>query len=144
MRSWVDPVNNFSSADTEGNIAYRTGWASPRPHPIANAWGPVPGWTDDHEWHGNVPYDEMPRVVNPATGLIVTANQRIVDDTYPHYLGLDYARPDRALRIHDRLDDATRCHGRRHGRGASGSPLPRSRCLGGQTHRPAGCGRSRA
>jgi penicillin amidase len=106
MGSWVDPVNNFVSADTEGTIAYRTVGRVPV-RTIANAWGPVPGWTDDHEWHGDVPYDEMPRVVNPATGLIVTANQRIVDDSYGHYLGLDYARPDRALRIHDQLDAAT-------------------------------------
>jgi penicillin amidase len=75
----------------------------------ANAWGPVPGWTDDHEWRDDVPYDALPRVENPDGGLIVTANQRIVGDDYPHYLGLDYARPDRAIRLHDRLDDASGC-----------------------------------
>jgi penicillin amidase len=42
-------------------------------------------------------------VRNPPSGTIVTANQRIVGDGYPHHLGLDYARPDRARRVHDRL-----------------------------------------
>jgi penicillin amidase len=57
-----------------------------------------------------VAYDDMPQLRDPENGLIVTANQRIVDDHYPHYLGLDYARPERALRLHERLDavhDAT-------------------------------------
>jgi penicillin amidase len=104
MRAWVDPVNNFVSADVDGNISYRTVGRIPV-RSRANAWGPVPGWVDGHEWDDAVPYDALPRVKNPDSGLIVTANQRIVDDDYPHYLGLDYARPDRAHRLHDRLDD---------------------------------------
>ncbi len=104
MRSWVDPANNLVSADTAGNIAYRTIGRIPV-RSRANAWGPVPGWTDDHEWRDVVPYDALPRARNPEGGLIVTANQRIVGDDYPHYLGFDYARPDRAMRLHDRLDD---------------------------------------
>jgi penicillin amidase len=67
----------------------------------------VPGWTDDHEWTGVVAHEELPRAKDPDGGLIVTANQRIVGDDYPHFLGLDYARPDRARRLHDRLDGAT-------------------------------------
>ncbi len=104
MRAWVDPANNLVSADVAGNIAYRTTGRVPV-RSRANAWGPVPGWTNDHEWHDDVPYDALPRAKNPDGGLIVTANQRIVGDDYPHYLGLDYARPDRAIRLHDRLDD---------------------------------------
>jgi penicillin amidase len=69
----------------------------------------VPG-TPEHEWHGVVPPGELPRLVNPDSGLVITANQRIVGDDFPHYLGLDYARSDRARRLHERLDgieDAT-------------------------------------
>jgi penicillin G amidase len=102
MRAWVDPVNNLVSADADGSISYRTVGRIPV-RSRANAWGPVPGWTGEHEWQGVVAYDELPRLRNPDVGMIITANQRIVDDTYPHYLGLDYARPDRALRLHERL-----------------------------------------
>ncbi|MBM3672603.1 MAG: penicillin acylase family protein [Actinobacteria bacterium] len=104
MRAWVDPVNNFVTADVDGNIGYRTVGHIPVRTP-ANAWGPVPGWTDEHEWQGIVPFDEMPRVRNPGDGLVVTANQRIVGDEYAHFLSLDYASPDRARRLHTRLDD---------------------------------------
>jgi len=109
MRSWVDPVNNFVSADVHGDMGYRTIGRIPV-RSLANAWGPVPGWDGEHEWDGVVAYDDLPALRNPDTGLIVTANQRIADDDYPHYLGLEYARPDRALRLHTRLDgieDAT-------------------------------------
>ncbi len=103
MRAWVDPVNNFVSADVDGHIAYRTVGRIPV-RSVANAWGPVPGWTGDHEWDGVVAYDELPHVVDPGGGAIVTANQRIVGPDYPHYLGLDYSRADRATRVAARVD----------------------------------------
>jgi penicillin amidase len=106
MRAWVDPVNNFSSVDVDGNISYRTVGRIPI-RDVGSAWGPVPAEDPRFEWTGIVPYDELPRLRNPDGGLIVTANQRIVDDQYPHRLGLDYARPDRAIRLHARLDDLT-------------------------------------
>jgi len=102
MRVWVDPVNNLVSADVDGNVSYRTVGRIPVRH-AANAWGPVPAGTGEHDWRGMVPYDELPRRRNPDDGLIITANQRIVGDDYPHYLGLDAAHPDRAQRLHERL-----------------------------------------
>ncbi|HEY6319840.1 MAG TPA: penicillin acylase family protein, partial [Acidimicrobiia bacterium] len=45
----------------------------------------------------------MPTVRDPSTGWIVTANQEIVAPGYPHYLGADYSRPDRAIRIQARV-----------------------------------------
>ncbi|HEV2992805.1 MAG TPA: penicillin acylase family protein [Acidimicrobiia bacterium] len=103
MRAWVDPVNNLVSADVDGHLRYRTVGEIPV-RSTANAWGPVPGWTADHEWVGTVPYDELPSSRDPERGWIVTANQAIVGPDYPHYLGLDYARPDRAARIVARLE----------------------------------------
>lgn len=109
MRSWVDPVNNLVSADVDGHLRYRTVGVVPV-RAAANAWGPVPGWTTDHEWTGTVPYDELPSLRDPDSGCIVTANQQIVGPDYPHYLGFEYSRPDRARRLFARLrglDDAT-------------------------------------
>ncbi len=104
MRPWVDPVNNLVSADVDGHLRYRTVGAIPVRGP-ANAWGPVPGWTDEHDWTGRVPPDELPTVHDPETGFLVTANQQIVGPDYPHYLGSDYSRPDRASRILDHVRD---------------------------------------
>jgi penicillin amidase len=104
MRRWVDPVNNLVSADVDGHLRYRTVGEIPVRSP-ANAWGPVPGWTGGHDWSGRVPADELPTVRDPDTGYLVTANQQIVGPDYPHYLGSDYSRPDRAWRIVDRVRD---------------------------------------
>lgn len=104
MASWVDPVNNFVSADTQGSIAYRTVGRIPL-RDRANSWGPVAGGDPQFDWTGDIPFTEMPQSVNPESGLIVTANQQIASDDYPYFMGFDYSRPDRALRLHDRLDD---------------------------------------
>lgn len=106
MRPWVDPANNLLFGDVHGNIGYRTRGQVPL-RSMANAWLPVPGWTGAHEWQGVIPFEEMPRLRNPETGFIVTANNRIVGDEYPYYLAIDYAPGFRARRIRDRVLQAT-------------------------------------
>ena len=102
MREWTDPCNNFLFADVHGEIGYLNRGKLPV-RSMANAWLPVPGWTGEHEWEGFVPFEELPRLRNPETGYIVTANNRIVDEDYPHYIGLHFAPEYRARRIYDRL-----------------------------------------
>jgi penicillin amidase len=102
LRPWVEPCNNVLFADVHGQIGYRTRGQVPI-RSRANAWLPVPGWTGEHEWQGVIPFEEMPRIRNPDAGCIVTANNRIVDENYPHYLALHYEPGFRAQRIRDRL-----------------------------------------
>jgi penicillin amidase len=102
LAQWAEPVNNFLIADRAGTVAYRTAGRVPK-HPAVNAWIPAQGWDSRHEWAGMIHDLELPRCRNPVGGVIVTANQRIVDATYPHVLGVDYVNGDRAGRIADRL-----------------------------------------
>jgi penicillin amidase len=102
MRPWVDPGNNLVFADVHGAIGYRTRGRFPV-RAQANAWLPVPGWDGAHEWTGAIPFEEMPALRDPAVGWIATANSRIADADYPHYLGLDYAPDFRTRRIVARL-----------------------------------------
>lgn len=102
MREWVDPANNFVSMDVQGNIKYLTRGRLPI-RPKANAWLPVPGWNGDYEWTGCIPFEEMPRCINPDTGFLVTANNRIVDEDYPYCIGLDYDGEHRARCIYRAL-----------------------------------------
>jgi penicillin amidase len=102
MRPWVDPGNNFVFADMHGTIGYRTRGCVPV-RAAANAWLPVPGWDGTHEWHGMIPFEEMPAYRNPSTGWIATANSRIVGPEYPYYLGLDVAPDFRTRRVIERL-----------------------------------------
>jgi penicillin G amidase len=102
LRPWIDPCNNILIADVNGQIGYRTRGQVPI-RSRANAWLPVPGWTGEHEWQGAIPFEEMPCLRDPEAGFIVTANNRIVDARYPHYLALHYEPGFRARRIRDRL-----------------------------------------
>ena len=38
---------------------------------------PLPGWTSANGWTGTVPFEELPSVLNPARGYIVTANNAV-------------------------------------------------------------------
>ena len=107
MRPWVDPGNNLVFADAQGTIGYRTRGVVPV-RAAANAWLPAPGWDGAHEWTGAIAFEAMPAMRNPATGWIATANSRIADAGYPHYLGLDYGADFRTRRLAARLEALTR------------------------------------
>ena len=102
MRGWVDPANNFLFADVDGNIGYLSRGEIPI-RSGQNARLPVPGWTNDHEWQGNIPFEEMPRSINPTEGYIVTANNKPVDDDYPHYISSEFTPGFRAERVREAL-----------------------------------------
>ena len=93
------PPHNFLLADADGAIAYRLAGG---PIPIrerGEGFVPVPGWDRSHEWSGFVPPGELPSVLNPEGGLIVSANNRIVGDDYPYRLRGEYFPGLRARRI---------------------------------------------
>ncbi len=103
LRHWTAPTQNVVYADTEGNIAY----SFPGKVPIrAKGDGdvPVPGWTGEYEWTGYIPFEELPHLYNPPQGYIATANNRVVGDDYPYYLGSDYCTSDRARRIVEMIE----------------------------------------
>jgi penicillin amidase len=60
---------------------------------------PKPGWTGEYEWEGTVPYEELPETIDPPSGFLVTANNRIVGDDYPHHITSDWLDGFRAKRI---------------------------------------------
>ncbi len=120
QREWVDPCNNFLFADVHGNAGYLCRGRIPVRSP-ANAWLPVPGWTGEHEWQGQIPFDELPRSINPKEGYVATANNRPVGDDYPHYIGIDFVPEFRVKRVTEGLlslakptvSDMAKVHGQR-------------------------------
>ncbi|KGA97862.1 beta-lactam antibiotic acylase [Alkalihalobacillus alcalophilus ATCC 27647 = CGMCC 1.3604] len=98
------PVQNFVVADTEGNIAFKANGKIPI-RKQGNGLLPVPGWTDEYGWDGYVPFDELPRLVNPEEGFIATANNKVISDEYPYHISHHWAQPYRQLRIVEVLSD---------------------------------------
>jgi penicillin amidase len=97
-RGWGLIDHNLVAADTTGRIGHLVRAMVPR-RPRANGWLPVPGWTGEHEWQGWIPFEDMPRQIDPAGGVIVTANNRVVADGGADYLCTDCHPPTRARRI---------------------------------------------
>ena len=98
MQGWVDPCNNFLFADVDGNIGYLCRGEIPQ-RSMQNARLPVPGWTGEHGWKGNIPFAELPRSINPAEDYIVTANNKPVGDDYPYYISTEFTPGFRAERV---------------------------------------------
>lgn len=103
LSMWDTPSLNFVYADVDGNIAYQSTAKVPL-RPASNPGkAPVPGWTGAFEWQGFIDYEEMPSVVNPGAGFLVTANNKVVSDDYPYLLTTDWPYPERARRITELL-----------------------------------------
>jgi penicillin amidase len=60
---------------------------------------PEPGWTGTGGWTRFMSAAELPREINPPSGFIVTANNRIVGNAFPVPIRADYDLPERAERI---------------------------------------------
>lgn len=96
------PGQNFVYADVDGTIGYACSGRFPVRR-SGDGTAPVAGWTDAHEWDGAIAADDLPWAADPARGYLVTANNRIHDDGYPHLIGHDFHTPYRARRIVQRL-----------------------------------------
>jgi len=104
MAKFVTPSQNFVYADVEGNIGYYAPGKIPLRVEGHDGRVPVPGWASEYEWQGFIPFAELPHAFNPPEGYIATANNRVVDDAYPHLLSTDWAPPYRAERIVEMIE----------------------------------------
>ncbi|HVA84965.1 MAG TPA: penicillin acylase family protein [Candidatus Saccharimonadales bacterium] len=99
LANYGSPSQNFVYADVDGHIGYEMpGYVPIRP---AGDLGdrPVSGSDGQHEWLGAVPYDQLPHVEDPPSGMIVTANNEIVRPSAALFLSQEYDPGYRAGRI---------------------------------------------
>jgi penicillin G amidase len=103
LKDFVAPQQNMVYADVDGHIAF----IAPARVPIrakGDGWMPAPGWSGDYEWTGFIPFDDLPQALDPPSGRLVSANNKIVPDSYPYFLGRGWDLPNRAQRINELLD----------------------------------------
>ncbi len=108
LRGWHTPALNMAYADVDGRIALRVAGRIPirrQGHGLL----PVAGWIDDHEWVGEIPFDELPEIADPppdhsANHTIVTANNRVAGPGYPYFISHEWLNGHRATGIRQRLD----------------------------------------
>ena len=79
------PTLNYVYADVQNNIGYSLAGKMPLRSQVPSLL-PVKVGSLRTNGEDSIPFAELPRLYNPAEGMIATANNRIVDSSYPYYL----------------------------------------------------------
>ncbi len=104
LESFTAPTQNIVYADVDGHIGYHAAGVVPI-RKSGDGSVPYDGSTNAGEWTSYIPISKLPTLFDPPSGIIVTANQRIVGTDYPYFLTHSWAQPYRARRILDLLND---------------------------------------
>ncbi|MFZ1731544.1 MAG: penicillin acylase family protein [Bacteroidota bacterium] len=100
---YQSPGVHLIYADTKKTIAYYT--MARVPLRVHNAGIPFLGANGDEEWQGVVPFDEMPRMLNPVAGYISTANNAPVGSWYPYAVGGGLGDNARSWRLRELMEE---------------------------------------
>jgi penicillin amidase len=100
--SFRGPAQNCVAADAAGHIGWRIIGRLPRREGF-DPRRPREGARRGAGWDGWIPQDSMPRVIDPPSGFLATANQRTVGGRAWQWVGDGCAPPWRARRIADVL-----------------------------------------
>jgi penicillin amidase len=104
LEAFTAPTQNIVYADVDGHIGYHAAGVVPI-RKSGDGSVPYDGSTDAGEWTSYIPVAKLPMVYDPPSGIIVTANQRIVGTDYPYFLTHSWAQPYRARRIFTLLNE---------------------------------------
>lgn len=97
------PAQNFICADVAGDIGifhqgrFPVRWKE-QGRMISDGGDPI------YDWHGFLPREEIPMLINPKRGFVSSANQPPTDSRYPHYIGWPFEVPYRGQRINEILE----------------------------------------
>lgn len=105
LEDFLAPAQNFVFASLDGTIAYKANGRIPIYEKAEDALLPLPGWEEKYELDEFIPFDELPKVINPDKGFIATANNKVVGDSYPYHISNVWAQPYRYERIFEVLDE---------------------------------------
>jgi penicillin amidase len=101
LAQWCWPSQNVVYSDDQGQVAYQAVGRLPlRPAGLSA----LPIHDSTHEWQGYIPFDQMPKSVDPPSGFLATANSRVTTDNSPYQLTLEWTDPYRVERIYKSLD----------------------------------------
>ncbi len=96
------PGQNFTYADIHGNIGYTAAGNIPIRAEGVSPQLPNDGSSLAEPWRGYIPHERLPRSYNPDGGMLITANNKIVDD-YPWHISSLWESEARYLRIRQML-----------------------------------------
>ena len=92
------PGQNFVYADRAGNIGYQATGRMPIRRDFTGDV-PLDGSSGKFEWDGYVPFEQLPSIYNPASGIVATANQSPFPPDFPYTMNGSFADPYRVRQI---------------------------------------------
>jgi penicillin G amidase len=97
----IPPSKNMVYANADGNIGFIAPGRIPirKREKMLQGMSPAPGWDAHYDWQGFIPYEQLPQSYNSASGVIVTANQKVVATNYSYLITNEWALPHRSDRI---------------------------------------------
>lgn len=102
VNSTGGPQLNVLLADDRGNIAWTVMGKIPKR--FGNDGLVSRSWADGNVgWNGYVEPENLPRVINPPEGMLVSANDRRFGKNYPYVIGHQFGNGYRAYRITQQL-----------------------------------------
>ena len=99
---WSAPTFNLVFADIDGHTGFQTVGRIPL-RSVAER-GIRPGWDPMHQWTGFIPFDELPHLVDPQRGYVVTANNRVASPDFPYPMAGAWNSGHRARRIREQIE----------------------------------------
>ncbi|MCA0969509.1 penicillin acylase family protein [Halobacillus litoralis] len=105
LEKFLAPAQNFVFASSDGTIAYKANGRIPIYETPDDALLPMRGWEEEDQWSGYIPFDELPRTVNPEKGFVATANNKVTEDDYKYHISHNWAQPYRYQRISEMLQE---------------------------------------
>jgi penicillin amidase len=102
LERFAGPGSNFVYADVDGNIGYHVAGKLPKRHGYSGDL-PVDGSSGEFDWDGFIPFDQLPSLFNPPSGIIVSANQNTFPADFPYPVNGNFGPPYRATQIRDLL-----------------------------------------
>ncbi|MFI5180233.1 MAG: penicillin acylase family protein [Thermoanaerobaculia bacterium] len=106
LDGFFGPAQNVVWASAAGDIGWRATGLVPLRRPGTDGGLPYDGTDPENDWRGVLSPARLPRVTNPPSGYLVTANNRVIGTSYPVPVSTHFASAVRARRIRDLLEDA--------------------------------------
>ncbi|TYK73682.1 penicillin acylase family protein [Comamonas sp. Z3] len=99
------PMQSIVAADVQGHIGFKAAGRVPVRAPGNDLRGvaPAPGWDARYDWQGWLSYEQTPQDDGGTRGFVATANQRVTEAGYAHFLTQDWSLPYRHQRIEQLL-----------------------------------------
>lgn len=97
-RQFHSPQQNLTYADTKGTIGMISAGRLPL-RKSGDGRMPADGASGAQDWTGFVPFEALPQVRRPGSGMVLNANNAVTGSDYPVLIGKDYDVPYRAERL---------------------------------------------